>query len=63
MLKHNFYRGWYLPSNRTIASVAFRDLDLNFPDQTYQVTNLTIVKYGNENITIAIRLEVRYFPL
>ena len=63
MFKHDCYRGWYLPSNRTIASVVLRDLELNFQDQTNQVANLTIEKCGNENITIAIISKVRYFPL
>ena len=29
MLKYDFYRGWYLPSNETIVIVVLRDLDLH----------------------------------
>ena len=34
MLKNDFYRGWYLPSNGTIVNVELRDLDINFHGQT-----------------------------
>ena len=35
------YKGWYLPSNDTIANVVLHDLDLNFQGQTFQVDILT----------------------
>ena len=37
MLKYDFYRSWYLPSNGTIAIGvgAFRDLELHFQGQTF----------------------------
>ena len=33
MLKYNFYRDWYLPSNGTILHIPLRDLDLNLQGQ------------------------------
>ena len=36
MLKYNFYRSLYLPSNSNISNVVLRDLDLNFQGQTFQ---------------------------
>ena len=41
MLKYDFYSGWYLPSNGTVANVVLHDLDLNFEGQTFQVAILT----------------------
>ena len=35
MLKYDFYRGWYLKSNGTIAIGVLSDLDLHFQDQTF----------------------------
>ena len=36
MLKCDFYRGWYSPSNVTIANVLLRDLDLNFQGHKFE---------------------------
>ena len=40
IVKYDFYRGWYLSSNGTIANVALRDIDVNFKGQTFQVAIL-----------------------
>ena len=37
VLKYDFYRGWYLPSNGNIANDVFHDLHQNFQGQTFQV--------------------------
>ena len=36
MLKYDFYRGWYLPSNGTIAEVVLHELDLNFQGDKFE---------------------------
>ena len=41
MLKSDFYRGWYLPSNETISNIVLNDFVLNFHGQTLQVAILT----------------------
>ena len=41
MLKYDLHRGWYLPSNWTLANVVLRDLDLIFQRKTVHVAILT----------------------
>ena len=41
MLRYDFYRGWHLPSNKTIVYVVLDDLDQNFQGQTFQVAIFT----------------------
>ena len=49
-----------MPSNGTNSNVVLCDHSLNFQGQTFQVAILTSKRSKNANITIAIRLEVRY---
>ena len=35
MIKYDFYRGCYLPSNGTIVNVVIHEFDLNFQGQTF----------------------------
>ena len=49
-----------MPSNLTISNVVLHDLSLNFKGKTFQLAILTSKRSKNANITIAIRLEVRY---
>ena len=44
MVKYDFYRGLYLPSNRTIVNVVLHDLDLHFQCQTFSCYALAIKK-------------------
>ena len=44
------------------AKIVLRDFELNFQDQTFQVTILTSKRSKNSNITIAIIKKVRYLP-
>ena len=55
MLKYDFFRGRYLPSNEAIANVVLYDLDLNFQGQIVQVYILASKRWKNANITIANR--------
>ena len=36
MLKSDLYRGWYLPSNGTIANIVLHDLDLNVQGHRFE---------------------------
>ena len=47
ILRYGFYRGWYLPSNETIANVVLRDFDQNFQRQTFQVAIRSSLKMQN----------------
>ena len=48
---------------RTNSNVVIRNLSLNFQCQTFRLAILTHKRSKNANITIAMRLEVRYLQL
>ena len=54
MFKNDFYKGWYLPSNETVANFVLRDLDLNFQEQNFQFAILASKGLTIQNITSAI---------
>ena len=52
MLKYDFYRDLYLPSNETIENFVLCDLDLNFQDQTIHVIILTIKHWKMQTLLL-----------
>ena len=51
MLKYDFYRGWYLPRNGTIADAVLNDLNLNFQGQTLSCYALAIKSVQAANVS------------
>ena len=52
MLKYDFYKGWYLPSNGTNANVVLRNLDLNCEGNTFQVTVLPSKRWKMQTLLL-----------
>ena len=61
MLKYDFYRGWYLPSNGTIANVVLHDLNLHFQDHKFEMLNIRNGESYNKNASWLLpRLIIRH---